>query len=405
VAPTGWPAAGNPPFDNVIGLDPQLIDPEHGDYRPAPGSPAVGYGCRSLRGGRSGGGGAPRWQVQPRSGPGTPRTSVLDVGGPVTVDTTWNADLVRVHSDVLVVDGVVLTIAPGTRVEFQDDYELAVAGSLRASGRPDQRITFTTDEPELFAADRVRLGCWRGIRFEETLATNEPSELLFCTLEYGKATREASGAYPYGGGALTVVDYSGLSVRNCILRHNVAEYGGALFCYRNANPVIAGNLIAENHALINGSAIYCGYSHPELVNNTIVDNPIHNASQPYIESAAVLTFLSKPLIANDILRDNDPEFVYDHAQLWGEKACYTRHNNIEGVAPGGTNIDADPLFVDRERHLGAGSACIDAGENAALARLLAVDRDGERRRSDDPATPDTGSGVAPLVDIGADEFR
>lgn len=399
MAPIGWPGAGAPPFDNVIGLNPRLVDPENGDFRPVPGSPAEGYGCRSLRLGGPGGGGG-----SGAGAPGTPRVAVLDVGGPVTSDTTWNADLVRVHADVLVEDGVVLYVAPGTRVEFQDDFELAVAGSLRAIGRSDQRIVFTTDEPGLFSIDRERQGCWRGIRFEGTSATNAPSRLFFCTIEYGKATREGAGGYPYGGGALTVVDFSELAVCNCVFRRNVAEFGGALFLYRNANPVIAGSLFEENHALNNGSAIYGAYSHPLLANNTIVDNPVHNAAHPYIETAAVLLFLSKPLVANNIVRGNDPELLFSHSQLRGGKPCYTRYNDLEGVAPGTTNFDADPLFLDRARHLGPGSPCIDAGENEAVPGLLRVDRDGERRFTDDPATADTGTGVGPIVDVGADEL-
>jgi hypothetical protein len=394
-----WPGAGSPPFNNVIGLNPQLVDPENGDYRTAQGSPAAGYGCRTFRSGRRGGGGSSR-----ASGPGAPRVGVLDVGGNITTDTTWNADLVRVHDDVTIEDGVVLHIAPGTRVEFQGDHELEVAGSLRAIGRSGQRIVFTTDEPQLFTVDRSRLGCWGGIRFEGTRATNEPSRLVFCILEYGKATRLSNGAYPYGGGALTVVDFSELAVRNCILRNNVAEYGGALFLYRNANPLIAGNLIVDNHALFNAGAIYCGYSHPNIVNNTIVGNRIHNGGNPYLDTTGVLMFLSKPLLANDIVRGNEPDLPYMHAELCGGKGCYTRYNNIEGAATGGTNIDADPLFGDRERHLAPGSPCIDAGENAAVPKFLSVDLDGEARFLDDPATPDSGSGTAPIVDIGADEY-
>lgn len=338
--------------------------------------------------------------TDPASGP---RRAAIDVGGPIATDTTWNADLVRVHDDVTVEDGVILTIAAGVRVEFQDDYELAVDGTLRAVGRPDQPIVFTTDEPEHFTIDRSRLGCWGGIRFEGTRATNGPSHLAFCTIEYGKATRTGAGSYPYGGGAIRVVDTSGLVVRNCVLQHNVAEYGGALFLYRNASTVIAGSRIVDNHALMNAGAMYCGYSHPVFVNNTIAGNRIHNDGNPYIETRGVLLFLSKPLVANNIVRGNAPDSLYLHDELWGAKTLYTRYNNVEGWLHGGRNIDADPLFLDRERRFAAGSPCIDAGENAAARPFLSVDLDGQARFADDPSTPDTGAGIRPIVDIGADE--
>jgi hypothetical protein len=66
----------------------------------------------------------------------------------------------------------------------------------------------------------------------------------------------------------------------------------------------------------------------------------------------------------------------------------------------------EQLFVDpadADFHLGADSPCIDAGNNA-VTNLPAQDFEGNERRIDDPATPDSGNGTAPLVDIGADEF-
>ena len=54
-----WPGAGGAPYYNVIGLDPQLLDPEQGDFRLQPGSPALGYGCRVFPPPRIGGPAAP----------------------------------------------------------------------------------------------------------------------------------------------------------------------------------------------------------------------------------------------------------------------------------------------------------------------------------------------------------
>ncbi|MCH8150751.1 MAG: hypothetical protein IH830_00075 [Planctomycetes bacterium] len=76
-------------------------------------------------------------------------------------------------------------------------------------------------------------------------------------------------------------------------------------------------------------------------------------------------------------------------------------------AGGGTgNINADPLFVDSaggDLHLLPGSPCIDAGDNSAI-HACSVDLDRKLRFADDPATSDTGSGEAPIVDMGAYEF-
>jgi hypothetical protein len=82
----------------------------------------------------------------------------------------------------------------------------------------------------------------------------------------------------------------------------------------------------------------------------------------------------------------------------------------------GANINADPLFVDPDgpddilgnedddHHLQPFSPCIDSGDNSAPA-LPPTDFDGDDRRIDDPMVPDTGNGTAPIVDMGADEYR
>ncbi|MHC4303140.1 MAG: choice-of-anchor Q domain-containing protein [Planctomycetota bacterium] len=53
----------------------------------------------------------------------------------------------------------------------------------------------------------------------------------------------------------------------------------------------------------------------------------------------------------------------------------------------------------------AGSPCIDAGNNNAIADLTGTDLDGNPRFADDPATADTGCGVPVVVDMGAYEFQ
>ncbi|MEO2167876.1 MAG: choice-of-anchor Q domain-containing protein, partial [bacterium] len=71
------------------------------------------------------------------------------------------------------------------------------------------------------------------------------------------------------------------------------------------------------------------------------------------------------------------------------------------------SVQADPLFVDAaggNLQLSAGSPCIDAGDNAAVSVEVEADLDGNFRRADDPLSVDSGSGVAPLVDMGAYEF-
>ncbi len=83
-------------------------------------------------------------------------------------------------------------------------------------------------------------------------------------------------------------------------------------------------------------------------------------------------------------------------------------SDVEGgwSGAGSSNIDADPLFVDPDNgdyRLSPGSPCIDAGDNTAVPQGFETDLDGNPRFLDVPETPDTGSGAAPIVDMGAYE--
>lgn len=390
-----------------MGVDPLLVDPQAGDYRVNSGSPAVGYGCRVFArremraeghvpqfppAQRAVGEGSLRIEKQtplptsPRWKPGAnpPAQRALTVGGLIDVDTLWDAAIVRVVADVNVADGVTLAIAPGTQVEFEDYFRLSVSGTLQAIGTPAQRIVFTTDEPAAFAVDDTHTGCWNGVRFHETRATNAPSRLEYCILEYSKAV-DAPGPRSSCGGAVSVIDYADLTIANCIFRHNVADYGGAISCYRNANITLAGNLLHANHALSNGAVVYAAYSHPRLVNNTLVRNLIANAANPFEETCAILSFIGKPQLAGNIIRDNEPAVPYLHTQLRNVKHFHTLLNNIAGLVPLGGNIDANPRFAAPDQgdfRLTLGSPSIDVGSAPAAAEAgLKLDLDGRRRRS------------------------
>lgn len=96
--------------------------------------------------------------------------------------------------------------------------------------------------------------------------------------------------------------------------------------------------------------------------------------------------------------------------------------------PGSENLALDPQFLDPigpdgvpgtgddDLRPGQASPCVDAGRNASIqgdpgdldndgntGERTPTDLDHSRRIVDDPAVPDTGPGVGPLVDMGAHE--
>ncbi len=320
---------------------------------------------------------------------------VIEVSGEITENTIWDTDTVKVVGDVNVNNEVILTINPGVIVEFQDHYKLSISGTIIASGSAENFIHFTSSNPELFSIDNATAGCWNGIRFENTLSTNEESILEYCIIEYSKAVSE-----DIIGGAISLYNFSKLKVINCIIQDNVAEYGGAIGCTYNSSPQIIGNLFLNNFALTGGSPFYVSYSYPFLTNNTVLNNEVIN-EEVYYRTGAVETFLSKPKITNNIIRNNYTNYIYG-GQLIECKWFYTTYNNIEEGHPGDGNIDLYPFFIEEGPDpytLSAISPCIDAGtEDTTGLNLPFLDILGNQRISDGN---DDGFTV---IDMGAYEY-
>lgn len=93
---------------------------------------------------------------------------------------------------------------------------------------------------------------------------------------------------------------------------------------------------------------------------------------------------------------------------------YSLIQGLDGSLGGAGNIGGNPQFAsplgpdavagteDDDLSLGATSPAIDAGDSGAMS-AISLDLRGHARREDDPCTPNTGTGPAPAVDMGAIE--
>lgn len=370
--PTAWEDAGSAPHNNVIGEDPQLIDPANGDYRPAPGSPAVGYGCQTFPDNRHGAR-APGTGPAHAGGPDAHATDrpaalraerTIEVSGWIEGDTIWDADTVRLVGNVTVAGGVTLTVAAGVRVEASGHYALHLQGTIEAIGTPQAPILLTSADPSNFAIDSTSAGSWFGLRFDHPPATNDSSRLEYCIIEYCKAAGDSSR-----GAALALSGDVKLRVANCVFRHNVADYGAVVYCDQFAAPQICSSLMWDNHAFVGGSAVFCLDAYPQLINNTIVQNPVRNTDAFYA-TACIHNHISKARVTNCILWGNSSHYFLG-GQIWEGKFYYVTYSNIEGAHPGQGNLDLDPLFVDQGLHpfaLTEHSPCVAGGtpETAGL---------------------------------------
>ena len=197
-------------------------------------------------------------------------------------------------------------------------------------------------------------------------------------------------------------------------------YGGGIQCWM-ASPTIVANSIFGNIAT-DGSGISCSYSSPAIINNTIAWNTASS-------SGGGIFFRNgcSPIVLNTIVAFNSSGIAET-----GIKEQSLRFNCVYGntaynysglTDPTGTdgNISADPQFVlppapgtdgqwgtaddvPGNLHLKPRSPCIDAGDRAIFSTLPVVLPDGFLLFFNDPFTPDTGKGTAPIVDMGAFEY-
>jgi parallel beta-helix repeat protein len=202
------------------------------------------------------------------------------------------------------------------------------------------------------------------------------------------------------------------TLTNCTFTGNIAgDNGGGVFSYNQSNPTFTNCMFSRNAATSGGGMSNNGGITPILVNCTFSGNFASDSG-----GGVNSTSNSVPVLTNCIFWNNtDGIGASESAQINVSQAPLpvVNHSSIQGLtgAFGGTgNIGAvgDPLFVDPANddfRLAAGSPCIDAGDNSNVPSSVTTDLDGNPRLTDDPDTPDTGDGTAPIVDMGAYEFQ
>jgi len=285
----------------------------------------------------------------------------------------------------------------------------------------DCRLTLTDC---LFTQNRLKGGNNQGAGAGVSIRMGCSADITGCSFIDNTADNFfPSGDYAgtYGGALYHFGD--ALTVRNCVFRQNRSNAGGAIWTWKDAtivNCLFVDNRAPEYQARQGGwggvgGAIATSAFTPNrvrIINSTIVNNTA--------EAGAGLRVLNsaEAFVHNCIFWGNrDRNGFVGPSQIKGAGATYSCIQNMLVGEPGEDPpdrkkfphcFDDDPRFVSYgglDLHLTAGSPCIDAADNDELPNGVDTDLDGERRYVDDPATPDTGHGAAPIVDIGAYEFQ
>ncbi len=184
----------------------------------------------------------------------------------ITSDTILMADTVKVTGDIRVHNGVKLTIAPGTIVEFQGHYELIIEGCLIAQGSENHKIRFTIHDTAGYYDLDTTLGTWSGLYFQTW--DNPNSVLDHCIFEYAA---DMDGGDRRGGAVFISDRSSPERITNCLFQHNYAEWQGGAVSVGWASTEILNNVFRYN--LSNeGGAVYTSHTSSALIQ----DNFIHN---------------------------------------------------------------------------------------------------------------------------------
>ena len=117
-------------------------------------------------------------------------------------------------------DDVILTILPGTLVEFQGRYKLQVIGTLLAAGQESKPIRFTVADTSGSWNDTIPDGSWKGIHFENDLEFLEAAERFVATVPNVKVVGRANS------GSLALDLVMGLSPELVLMDYVMPDMNG-----------------------------------------------------------------------------------------------------------------------------------------------------------------------------------
>ncbi|MDX9954108.1 MAG: putative Ig domain-containing protein [Anaerolineae bacterium] len=216
-----------------------------------------------------------------------------------------------------------------------------------------------------------------------------------------------------GGGGIYNPSYQNGIYTNVLFIGNTAVEGGAMYNHNITGPILTNGLFMANTAT-RGGAIYNYRTTIDLINVTFTQNSASEGGALYS------TFDRGPYLKNAILWGDTATLGPEIFTNYGSASTFVSYSDVQGCGgsgagwdlacgtDNGSNIDADPHFVDASGgnlHLQPASPAIDAGINAAVPITVTTDLDDNRRFADVPTVPDTGAGTPPIVDMGAYETQ
>lgn len=164
------------------------------------------------------------------------------VGGDVYGTWQKSNSPYNINGDITIPNDSTLTIESGVQVVFKGLYKLDVKGTLKAVGLVSDIIVFTVSDTSGYY-DNTDTG-WKGIWFDQTLASNDSSELVNCIIEYGKSEGTGpSGSPEKCGGGLYIWGFSKIYIDGLEVRYCRALFMGGGIYIVNQQPGIGVTLL------------------------------------------------------------------------------------------------------------------------------------------------------------------
>jgi len=179
---------------------------------------------------------------------------------------------------------------------------------------------------------------------------------------------------------------------NCVIRANTARrFGGGMACWWGGGATIVNCVFNGNSAGDESGGLDNFEDDTRLINCTFSGNTSASTGGMHNEDG-------EPLLVNCIFQGNedgggDVEGAQIRTEGPGPVVSYSCVEGWSGLLGGEGNIGADAIFADADGadntagtedddlRIEAGSPCVDAGDNGALAPFIVTDLDGKARIS------------------------
>ena len=301
----------------------------------------------------------------------------------ITVNTTWSGT-VNQTSNIIIDNGVTLTLLPGTQVAFSASAGIVVNGRLLAVGTATDSIRFT--------ASNTATG-WDGIIFDWTPASNDTSKIIYCVLSFGKTTNTAY--HSSDGGVIHISHVNKFLITNCRFHHNHADDVAGAIYITNCGGAIRNNIFAYNSS--DGAGGICLAASTTI----ITDNHFYHNSVGFYGGGMIIsgctqyitncTFSGNTagLSGGAVMMDSQASVTFTNCifhndtgspgkEISIDNSAYSSYfyyclvdgglSGIDGSGKVGAyqnNMDTDPLFAGNGAHpysLSPSSPCINQGK-------------------------------------------